>query len=44
MRALKKLGMGLGTIFGIVVAIVLICAFNPGITDKIVMLCPKWEF
>ena len=41
MRALKKLGMGLGTIFGIVVAIVLICAFNPGITDKIVDVMSK---
>ena len=38
MRALKKLGLGLGTIFGIVCAIVLVCAFNPEITDKIVQV------
>lgn len=34
MRALKKVGLALATIFGVVCAIVLICAFNPGITDK----------
>ena len=35
MRALKKVGLALATVFGAVCAVVLICAFNPGITEKI---------
>lgn len=35
MQALKKLGLVLGTIFGLVCAFVLVCAFNPDITDTI---------
>lgn len=35
MQALKKIGLILGTIFGLVCAFVLICAFNPEITNTI---------
>lgn len=41
MRALKKLGAGIGVIFGIVCAVVLICAFNPEITEKITGIMDK---